>query len=172
MSSASSTAAAVADDHGLPRIMAGHVTMLLDVLEPGESVRHVAMARLRNPGVLELAKGLHDPRKLVGSGARELNEALGGVLAVTDRRIVYLARTLMGRGKVAAGNEYISVGLSDVRGVRSKRGIGTGDVRKVLSLTLRGSQLWVRLDGGEAEFMEIKPLDAAQAMEQTIRSAR
>jgi len=151
------------DTHGMPSVMAGHVQALAEILEPGEEVRHIAMARLENPGIVELVKGLHDHKDLVKSGAKALNEALGGLLAVTDRRVIYLARTLVRRSS-PGGNEVFSIPLGEIRTARAKRGIGVGDARKLLSLTVSGSKLWIQVDGGEAEFVEIKPLDAAAAM--------
>jgi hypothetical protein len=50
-------------------------------------VRHLAIARLDNPTLLDLAEGLDHPPKLVGKGAAALNEALGGVgMAIGPRR--------------------------------------------------------------------------------------
>lgn len=148
--------------------MAGHVQALQEVLDRDEPVRHIAMARLDNPTLLDLVEGLHDPPKLVGKGAAALNEALGGVLAVTDRRLLYLARTLIGRQQLERGNELLGIPLSRIRAARCKRGVGVGDVRKIASLTLFGSKLWVAMDMGEILFLEIKPLDAAAQIARAI----
>jgi hypothetical protein len=78
-------------------------------------VRHLAIARLDNPTLLDLAEGLDHPPKLVGKGAAALNEALGGVLAVTDRRLLYLGRTLVGRERLERGNERLAIPFACVR---------------------------------------------------------
>jgi hypothetical protein len=72
MADAWEAALELADCHGLPRIMAAHVQALQELLDRGESVRHLAIARLANPTLLDLAEGLDDPPKLVGNGAAAL----------------------------------------------------------------------------------------------------
>lgn len=148
--------------------MDGHLASLVDLLEPSEHVLQVSMARLSSPSPLELVKGVHNHPRLVGVAIREGNQALGGLLAVTEQRLVYLARTLLGRNASRPGNELISIPYEDVTSVRFKRGIGVGDARQLLSLTLFGSKLWVDIGGSEQQFIEIKPLDAAGTMAAAI----
>ena len=152
----------------MPGTMSGHVERVRELLAEDEELRGLAMARLDNPGILDVAEAVLDPNTMVTSGARALNESLGGLLALTDRRLLYVARTLVGRTRMRRGNECISIPLGSVRGARAKRGIGVGDARNLLSLTLRGSTMWVLLEGGELEFVEIKPLHMADVMTATI----
>lgn len=59
-----------------------------------------------------------------------------------------------------------------ISAVRSKRGKGSGgDIRKLFTLIVSGSKLWVTVAGSEQEFTEIKPLGAAAEIGTTIRAA-
>lgn len=146
---------ALLDQHQLPKVMAGHAAALGDALGDAEPVRHLGLARIDNPGIRQ--------------PGRALNEVKGGLLAVTDRRLIYLAQTLAGRGLTSKGNELIEVPLDDITRVRRKRGKGSGgDIRKLFTLIASGSRLWVTAAGRELKFIEIKPLDAAAQIEATI----
>lgn len=148
------------DQHQLPKVMTDHAAAVCEVLGDDEPVRHLALARLDNPS---------SPRVL--AAARALNEAKGGLLAVTDRRLLYVGKTAMGRGTIKKGNELIEVPLADISGVRSQRGKGSGgDIRKVFTLIASGSKLRLTIEGSEHEFIEIKPLGAAAEIETTIRA--
>lgn len=148
------------DQHRLPKVMADDAVALCEALGEDEWVRHLALARLDNPS---------SPR--LRDAARALNEAKGGLLAVTDRRLIYVGLTLVGRGAIKKGNELVEIPLAEISGVRSQRGKGSGgDIRKVFTLIVSGSKLWVTIDGSEQEFIEIKPLGAAAEIETTLRA--
>ena len=148
--------------------MAGHVEALSDELQTDELLLHAAMARLENPGAMDIATNAVQLR--VVASLKAVNTIKGGLLALTDRRLVYLGRTLVGQDHLRQGNELISIPLEAIVGVASKRGKGRGDVRKIASITLYGSKLRVELDGAVQEFIEIKPLDTASQTETAIRT--
>lgn len=154
------------DSHKLPKIMEGHAAALIDHLADGENVRHLSLARL-DAFTGSLARSAFSPQRV--NPFQELNELKGGLLAVTDLRVVYLGQTLVGQGRFKKGNELIALPLAGVETVRSKRGRGSGgDIRKVFTLIASGSKLWVTADGIDHLFVEIKPLGAAAEMERAI----
>jgi hypothetical protein len=62
--------------------------------------RYAAMARLENPGAMDIATNAVQLR--VVASLKAVNTIRGGLLALTDRRLVYLGRTLVGQDHLKA----------------------------------------------------------------------
>jgi hypothetical protein len=156
-------AAALADSQGLPKVAYAKTERLLELLEQGEEVEQLGLAHLRYT------------LPIVGEGlspelGKAVNQLRGGVLALTDRRLVYRAETLVGKSAFAKGNEFIAIPRSRIEQVDFSPGRGWGDLRRTFSITLHGGTLVLEADGETHRFIEVKPIQRAGEMAAAIRS--
>jgi hypothetical protein len=155
-------AARLADSQGLPRVTYAKTERLCETLEPGETISFLGPSRIRYSLL----------RKAATSKAQMFNEIMGGLLGVTDRRVLYRAETIVGKDQLQRGNEIISIPLSEIESVEHADGRGWGDIRKIASVTLHGGRLILRTQDEQYEFIEIKPVQRAAEMASAIRSLR